>query len=142
MSENLVTSQYEQLPDHYKDTDAAIAIRKLSKFFKSFGLTEHTRKEVRAVDNISLDMYKGEVFCLLGHNGAGKTTTISMLTGLLEITSGTAWIMNNNISDSQSMSEIRKHLGVCPQHDVLWDKLTVTEHLWLFARLKGVPTNM
>ena len=86
-------------------------------------------------------MYRGEVFCLLGHNGAGKTTTIGMMTGLLQITSGNAWILDHNISDSNSMAEIRKHLGVCPQHDVLWDRLTVQEHLWLFARLKGVNLN-
>eukprot|EP01084_Bolivina_argentea_P269163 457388_1 len=142
MSENLVTSQYEQLPDHYKDTDAAIAIRKLSKFFKSFGLTEHTRKEVRAVDNISLDMYKGEVFCLLGHNGAGKTTTIGMLTGLLDATHGSAYILQNDVTNPNTMSEIRKHLGVCPQHDVLFKRLTVREHLQLFCRLKGVPSRL
>ena len=37
------------------------------------------------------------------------------------------------------MSQVRKNLGVCPQHDVLWKRLTAREHLWLFARLKGVP---
>ena len=41
-----------------------------------------------AVDNLSLKLYEDEIFCLLGHNGAGKTTTISMLTGMLDATSG------------------------------------------------------
>ncbi|MCP5108440.1 MAG: ATP-binding cassette domain-containing protein [bacterium] len=82
-------------------------------------------------------MHKGEVFCLLGHNGAGKTTTIGMLTGLLDVTSGDAWILGNDIRTN--MREARKYLGACPQHDVLWDKVTYREHLMLFARLKGVP---
>ena len=104
-------------------------------------MTESSRKEVKAVQKISLDMYKGEIFCLLGHNGAGKTTTIGMMTGLLNVTSGNAWILQNNISDPAQMQIVRKDLGICPQHDVLWPKLTVREHLWLFARLKGVPND-
>jgi ABC-type multidrug transport system ATPase subunit len=72
-----------------------------------------------------------------GHNGAGKTTTISMLTGLLEPTSGDAFI--NTYSMRYEMSQIRKSLGICPQHNVLFPQLTVMEHMSLFATLKGVP---
>lgn len=71
------------------------------------------------------------------HNGAGKTTTISMLTGLLAPTSGRMQIYNEDVSED--LSAIRQYLGVCPQHDVLWDDLTVKEHLELYAGLKGVP---
>merc|ERR1719242_119444 len=113
-----------------------ISIRNLKKTFRSFGLKS---KEIRAVKGISLDMYRGEVFCLLGHNGAGKTTTISMLTGLLTSTEGNAVILENEITDPNGMNQVRRNLGVCPQHDVLWKRLTAREHLWLFARLKGVP---
>eukprot|EP01083_Nonionella_stella_P193084 713453_1 len=116
--------------------EAVISIRTLSKTFRSFF---GSRKDVKAVKSVSMDMYRGEVFCLLGHNGAGKTTTIGMLTGLLEVTDGNAWILQNEIADPNTMSEVRRHLGVCPQHDVLWNRLTTREHLWLFARLKGVP---
>eukprot|EP00488_Nonionellina_sp_1-RS-2012_P002422 TRINITY_DN4659_c0_g1_i1.p1 TRINITY_DN4659_c0_g1~~TRINITY_DN4659_c0_g1_i1.p1 ORF type:complete len:232 (-),score=74.65 TRINITY_DN4659_c0_g1_i1:9-704(-) len=121
--------------------DVMISLRALTKTFSAFGFTAKSRaqKKVRAVQQVSLDMYKGEVFALLGHNGAGKTTTIGMMTGLLQVTDGNAWILGHDVSDPSAMSEIRKHLGVCPQHDVLWDKLTAREHLWLFARLKGVP---
>ena len=47
----------------------------------------------RAVDNLSLNMYQNQIFVLLGHNGAGKTTTISVLTGLIDATSGTASVL-------------------------------------------------
>ena len=58
-------------------------------------------------------MYIGEVFCLLGHNGAGKTTTISMLSGLIDITSGDALILGKNIKTQEN--EARRSMGVCPQ---------------------------
>lgn len=67
----------------------------------------------------------------MGHNGAGKTTTISMLTGLLDITSGNAVAYGCDI-ESQ-IDEIRSFMGVCPQHDILFDNMTVKEHLEMFA---------
>lgn len=57
-------------------------------------------------------MYTGQIFALLGHNGAGKTTTISMLTGLLNATSGDAEIYG--IDMFENMGKIREFLGVCP----------------------------
>ena len=82
-------------------------------------------------------MYNGQIFALLGHNGAGKTTTISMLTGLIEPTSGKAkWAGYDMFKD---MPEIRKNLGVCPQHDVLFENLNSIEHLRLFCAFKGTP---
>ena len=86
-----------------------------------------------------MNIHEGEVFVLLGHNGAGKTTTISMLTGLTAPTSGKMHIYDEDVSED--LESIRKYLGVCPQHDVLWDSLTVDEHLRLYAGLKGVPGN-
>ena len=112
-----------------------IKIRNLVKTFNT-GLLPNSRK-VKAVQGVNLDMYAGETFCLLGHNGAGKTTTISMLTGLLDCTQGNAYIDGFSMKDE--MSEIRKNLGICFQHDVLYKDLSAREHLWLFARLKGVP---
>ena len=80
-----------------------------------------------AVDNTSITMYKGQIFALLGHNGAGKTTTISMLTGLLEKTKGMAKVFGIDVFEE--MDDLRKVLGVCPQHDILFDLLTPEEHL-------------
>ena len=89
-----------------------------------------------AVHNLSLNMYQGQIFALLGHNGAGKTSTISLLTGLFPSTAGAATIFGLDVASQ--ISEIRKIMGVCPQHDILFDDLTVKEHLELFAIFKGM----
>ena len=87
-----------------------------------------------AVDGLTLNLVEGQITSLLGHNGAGKTTTMSMLTGLYNPTGGNAYI--NGKSVLTQMDDIRTDLGLCPQHNVLWDKLTVKEHLELFGTLK------
>uniref|UniRef100_A0A3Q3N452 ATP-binding cassette, sub-family A (ABC1), member 3b n=1 Tax=Mastacembelus armatus TaxID=205130 RepID=A0A3Q3N452_9TELE len=88
-----------------------------------------------AVRDLTLNMFEGQITVLLGHNGAGKTTTLSMLTGLFPPTSGRAYI--NGYDICQDMALIRRSLGLCPQHDVLFDNLTVREHLLFYAQLKG-----
>jgi ABC-type multidrug transport system ATPase subunit len=88
-----------------------------------------------AVDGLNLTMYSGQITALLGHNGAGKSTTISILSGLIEPSFGTAIIEGLDIRTD--MNAIRRNLGVCPQHDVLFPDLTVEEHLILFASFKG-----
>uniref|UniRef100_A0A8C0FTL6 P-type phospholipid transporter n=1 Tax=Bubo bubo TaxID=30461 RepID=A0A8C0FTL6_BUBBB len=90
-----------------------------------------------AVDGLTLNFYEGQITSFLGHNGAGKTTTMSILTGLFPPTSGTAFILGKDIRSE--LSAIRQNLGVCPQHNVLFDLLTVEEHIWFYARLKGLP---
>ena len=62
---------------------------------------------------------------------------MSILTGLLPPTRGTALIYGCDIRTD--IDEIRKGLGLCPQHNVLFNHLTVEEHMWFFARLKGMP---
>ncbi|XP_036595067.1 phospholipid-transporting ATPase ABCA1 [Trichosurus vulpecula] len=89
-----------------------------------------------AVDGLALNFYEGQITSFLGHNGAGKTTTMSILTGLFPPTSGTAYILGKDIRSE--LSTIRQNLGVCPQHNVLFDMLTVEEHIWFYARLKGL----
>jgi ATP-binding cassette subfamily A (ABC1) protein 3 len=74
-------------------------------------LRKHFGNKV-AVEGLDLDIFEGQIFALLGHNGAGKTTTISMLTGLLEATSGEMKV--NGLDFKYDMPEIRKKLGVCP----------------------------
>ena len=90
--------------------------------------------EIHAVNNLYLKVYKGQITALLGHNGAGKTTTMSILTGLFPPTSGSAHI--NGLSVVDDIDLIRRNLGICPQYNVLFDRLTVAEHLNFFARLK------
>lgn len=59
----------------------------------------------KAVNGVSLTMYKNQIFCLLGHNGAGKTSTISMLTGMLEFSSGNAEVFGKDVTSD--MNDIR-----------------------------------
>lgn len=91
-----------------------------------------------AVNEIHFDMYPNQIFALLGHNGAGKTTTINMLTGLLPpdlFSTGDATIYGNSVL--YEMDEIRHSMGVCPQHDVLFENLSVADHILFFSQLKG-----
>lgn len=121
----------EAVPDSMRSM-VGIKIRNLRKTFSSA-----TEKPVFAVNGLNLNMYKGQIFVLLGHNGAGKTTTLNMLMGSLSATSGTAIIEGNDIATELDL--VRTTLGVCPQHDVLFDDLTVREHLEFFGRFKEVP---
>ncbi|GFY44553.1 ATP-binding cassette sub-family A member 3 [Trichonephila inaurata madagascariensis] len=111
-------------------TTPGVIIQNLSKEFRS-GLTSKV-----AVNNVSLNIYRGQITALLGHNGAGKTTTINILTGLFTPTSGTASI--NGLDILADTFNARRGLGVCPQHNVLFDTLTVEEHLKIYAAMKGV----
>jgi ATP-binding cassette subfamily A (ABC1) protein 3 len=88
-----------------------------------------------AVKDLSVKMYTGQIFALLGHNGAGKTTVISMLTGLLTPTSGEAQAFGLDIF--ADITSVREFLGVCPQHNILFDMLTPREHLEIFSDFKG-----
>ena len=90
-----------------------------------------------AVEDVTMHMEMGEVFCLLGPNGAGKSTIISVLTGLFSSTGGRASI--NGFDVNKEMSRIYERLGVTPQFDTLWPSLTVSEHLLYYSRIKGVP---
>nr|XP_038948786.1 ATP-binding cassette sub-family A member 13 [Rattus norvegicus] len=88
-----------------------------------------------AVQELTLTFHRDQITALLGTNGAGKTTIISMLMGLFPPTSGTIIVNGKNLQTD--FSKVREELGVCPQHDVLLDNLTVREHLMLFASIKA-----
>ncbi|XP_051935677.1 phospholipid-transporting ATPase ABCA1b isoform X2 [Hippocampus zosterae] len=115
----------EEEPAHL---EPGVYIENLVKVYR------HGKK--RAVDGLTLGFYEGQITSFLGHNGAGKTTTMSVLTGLFPPTSGTAYILGRDIRTE--LSAIRQSLGVCPQHNVLFSMLTVEEHIWFYARLKGL----
>ena len=89
--------------------------------------------EVRAVDDLSFRIMRGEVFGLLGKNGAGKTTTIKMLTLQLKPTTGEIFFEGQAISGNEIF--IKSLLGVVPQHLNFDQDLTVEENLELHARL-------
>lgn len=95
-----------------------------------------------ALKNVSFGVKKGEIFGLLGPNGAGKSTTMSILCGMLSPTSGDA-IVGGYASVAKNPEAIRKSLSVCFQQNILFDELSVEEHLYLVCALKnaiGVKT--
>ncbi|KAK1799184.1 hypothetical protein P4O66_007434 [Electrophorus voltai] len=110
---------------------SGVKIKHLSKVFRVGNKTKE------AVKDLTVNMFEGQITVLLGHNGAGKTTTLSMLTGLFPPSGGRAYI--NGYDICQDMALIRRSLGLCPQHDVLFDNLTVREHLLFYTQLKGYP---
>uniref|UniRef100_A0A8B9LRJ8 P-type phospholipid transporter n=1 Tax=Astyanax mexicanus TaxID=7994 RepID=A0A8B9LRJ8_ASTMX len=116
------------IEDVPSDLEPGVYIENLVKVYR------HGNK--LAVDGLTLGFYEGQITSFLGHNGAGKTTTMSILTGLFPPTSGTAYIMGKDIRSD--LSAIRQNLGMCPQHNVLFSMLTVEEHIWFYARLKGL----
>lgn len=90
--------------------------------------------DLKAVDSLSLSIKKDEIIALLGHNGAGKTTAIYMLTGMLMPTKGDAVLNGNSIV--KDTDAVRRQLGLCQQHDVLYDQISVEEHLRLVMRIR------
>ena len=88
---------------------------------------------LRAVDNISFEVYEGEVFAFLGPNGAGKTTTVEILECIRPVTSGTARIFNYDVTRNSDIVEIKKRIGVLPQDFSALDKLTVKENIDLIG---------
>ena len=93
--------------------------------------------EVTAVNGVSLEIKKGEVFGLLGPNGAGKTTLISMLSTLVRPTSGTATVAGHDIG--KEPLEVRRSIGIVFQEPSVDDLLTGRENLRLHSMLYGVP---
>ncbi|KAK4719446.1 hypothetical protein R3W88_017784 [Solanum pinnatisectum] len=89
-----------------------------------------------AVRGLSLAVPEGECLGMLGPNGAGKTSFISMMIGLTKPSSGAAFVDGLNINTE--MDKVYTVMGVCPQHDLLWDTLTGREHLLFYGRLKNL----
>ncbi len=103
------------------------------------GLTKQF-DELVAVDNISFEIARGEVFGLLGPNGAGKTTTISMLATLLRPTSGSATVDGRDVERDQD--GVRRSIGIVFQDQSLDEELTAWENMDLHGRLYRIPTEV
>ncbi|GJP54911.1 hypothetical protein CLOM_g13925 [Closterium sp. NIES-68] len=89
-----------------------------------------------AVAGMWLGVARGECFGMLGPNGAGKTTALRMMMGFLKATGGAVHVEGMDISDD--MEDVYALMGVCPQHDLLWEQLTGREHLLFYGRLKNL----
>lgn len=93
-------------------------------------------KDVTALDSLTLAVERGGIFGLLGHNGAGKTTAVSILTTLINPTSGTASICGFDTQTDRI--EVQKHIGYLPENVKFYDNLTAYENLEYLAKLSGV----
>jgi ABC-2 type transport system ATP-binding protein len=102
--------------------EAIISIKNLTKVFGS----------LTAVDHLSFDIFKGEIFGFLGPNGAGKTTTINMICGLFPVSGGVIDFFTGNAKEGKSV------IGYCPQENIYYPKLTCLEQLIFIGNLYGL----
>ena len=154
--ENEDKKQLNEEGHDYKDADTQ------NEFFEKepssikcgiriLGLSKTFDNKKYVVKDLKLNAYHGQITALLGHNGAGirqslrilelmfllllgKTTTMSILTGLFPPSDGTAIV--NGYDIRKDIDKVRSSLGICPQFDILFDEMTVEEHLRFFCQLK------
>lgn len=88
---------------------------------------------------LTFDIYEGQITALLGHSGAGKSTLLNILCGICLPTSGTATIYGSPVAEIAEALEMKRLVGICPQFNIIFDVLTVEEHLKIFAAIKGIP---
>nr|UOU03317.1 ATP-binding cassette subfamily A3-like 4 [Brachionus rubens] len=130
IEETQILDGFEREPS---ELQASVKIKNLTKVFRT-GF-----EDKKAVDNMSLNFYENQITGFLGHNGAGKTTVTFILCGLYSPDKGTAKILGHDIRTH--MEKIRTSIGFCPQNNILYDELTVRQHLDLVASVKGFSRN-
>ena len=109
-----------------KGNTNAISVSGLSKYYDGLA----------AVNDINFQVKSGEVFGFLGPNGAGKTTTIRVLTGLAQLSAGTAYVLGHDVNTGITLA--KKEFGVVPEISNLYDELTALENLVFMGQLYGV----
>ncbi|XP_075746373.1 cholesterol transporter ABCA5-like isoform X6 [Rhipicephalus microplus] len=113
-----------------------VYVHELRKVYEE-GARCRPRNHVKiAIRNLSMAIDKGDIFGLLGPNGAGKTSTMKVIVGEESPSSGRVAVGGFEITSN--LCRAFKMLGYCPQHDALWNNLTLREHLRLFAALRGI----
>ena len=113
------------------DSDApnSVVVRRLTKTYGG----------VRAIDNVSFRIGKGEVVGFLGPNGAGKSTTMRIISGLMPASSGSVFICGESVAADPDAA--RRHIGFMPENNPLPEDLRVREYLTFRAGIKGVPSS-
>ena len=112
--------------------DTETTIIQVKDLVKQFG-------NFKAVDHISFEVKRGEIFGFLGANGAGKTTAMRMLCGLSKPTSGKAFVAGYDVNTQAE--DVKKHIGYMSQKFSLYEDLKVWENVRLFAGIYGVPAS-
>ena len=97
------------------------------------------KKNKKSLNDFTIRLKDNEIFGLLGPNGAGKTTFFSILTGIYEPTSGSAFIRGNSIKTE--LERAHELIGYCPQFDLLWEDLSVENTLLFYSRIKNKETD-
>jgi len=118
--------------DENLNTEYDIEIFNLTKKYRIKG----KKKEIRALDNINLKVKKGEILGLLGPNGAGKTTMVSILTTLIQPTSGTAKILGRDILKNKRF--IKENIGLMLGGDMIYYRLTGYKNLKFFSKIYNI----
>lgn len=90
-------------------------------------------------EGLTFDIYEGQITALLGHSGAGKSTLMNILCGICPPTNGSATIYGSPVAEIADGAEMKQLVGICPQFNIIFDVLTVEEHLRIFAAIKGIP---
>ncbi|MHC1685187.1 MAG: ABC transporter ATP-binding protein [Clostridiaceae bacterium] len=108
-------------------SDITLKVSNLTKEYGSF----------KAVDDLSFEVKKGEIFGFLGPNGAGKTTTINMICGLIPFNRGDIYL--NGVSVSKDKYSTRSLIGMCPQNILIWKDLTCIEQIEFMGGMYDVP---
>ncbi|KAJ3185215.1 ATP-binding cassette sub- A member 1 [Gaertneriomyces sp. JEL0708] len=129
-----VQSEKEKAFDDRASPAPAIRILNLRKVYQNGWFK--SKKDKVAVKGLNFAFETGKLYSLLGQNGAGKSTSMNILSGLTPASDGDARMFG--LSIKTGLPRIRRFLGVCPQHDLLFGDLTAEEHIRLYAGLKGV----
>ncbi|PVU88443.1 hypothetical protein BB561_005858 [Smittium simulii] len=109
-----------------------LRIADLNKVFKKLN---PFAKKFTAIQSTCLGIREGEILALLGQNGAGKSTTMNILSGVMPKSRGDALFYGTTLKNQRA---IRSMLGICPQHDILFNELNAQEHVRLYGGLKGL----
>ncbi|CAI4229028.1 unnamed protein product [Auanema sp. JU1783] len=111
------------------ENSSSVIVRDVKKWYGTFN----------AVKGVSFHVNESDCFGLLGVNGAGKTSTFQMITGKNTISSGKAFIKGNNVASA--FRSAGSHIGYCPQYDAIIKQMTGEETLFMFARIRGIPSD-
>ena len=113
-----------------KKNDIVIEVLGIKKYFE----------DVKAVDDVSFEIRRGECFGFLGPNGAGKTTMINVLSCYLKPTSGNAYVAGFDVVEEYS--KVKKHIGIAPQENIFYEELNVYENLMFFGKMYTIDSRL